>query len=405
MLRPTKPLGVIVSLCLVVMALTLLLAGIGDNNQAAALQRDAGNVTAAGQTADTFTAFTGAAGFVSGRSKGTAYPPDMSPDLAQRRESMQRLEASRPTANTPIDSRTASQSKSIPIPPSNVVDLSGSSHGNSPASALAARPVFWQNSEVDVGHGSLVDSPSHASLPNSVVLATWNWYSAVSTDSGASWVYYDPAAVFSDSYGGFCCNQIAYYDPDYDLTFWVLQYTPDISDNNAIRLAWAKGPDAVADVEFCHTDFTPQQIGSPSGTYYDQPKFARSDGDVYLEAMRYGVVTSSVVIRIAADQFAWPNCTGLSLSYQAYLPGLYSPGFTQRAYDTMYFAAHVNTSTLRVYTWPETSTGVLIHDVAHTAYPQNYPYSCPHNGGSPTSDWGQHPLPGGGWGHDDRVSA
>ena len=225
---------------------------------------------------------------------------------------------------------------------------------------------------------------------------------ALSRDGGRSWGFLNPATFFPASYGGFCCDQVVYYDQSHDITIWILQYTPNGSGNNAIRVAWANGVSALSNASFCWTDFTPQQLGSPSGTNYDQPKFARSDNDYYLEMTQYGAAGGSIVIRFAASALT-PACSGVG--YGWYAPGLFSPGFTQRGYSDMYFAAHVSNSTLRVFDWPESAaswTGITTHDVLHTAYPANYPYSCPRAGGTATSDWCQRRSFGGGGGYTPR---
>ncbi len=271
------------------------------------------------------------------------------------------------------------------------------------AQPLAPNAGFWFFAIHDLGGGaSLIGETSHATR-DLVTLETWNWGAGASVDGGRTWHYYNPYTLFPASYGGFCCDQVVYYDQGHDTMFWILQYSTDASNNNAIRVAWANGADAIAKAEFCYTDFTPQQLGSPTGTNYDQPKFARSDNDIYLEMTQYGAAGGSIVIRVAATAFT-PACGGVG--YQWYAPGLFSPGFTQRGYANMYFAGHVSNSTLRVFTWPESAanwTGITTHDVSHTAYPQNYPYSCPRTGGTATSDWCQRRSFGGGWAHSDRI--
>ncbi len=261
---------------------------------------------------------------------------------------------------------------------------------------------FYKLQDLGGGGGSLIGETSHASQ-KLTVFETWNWGVSASIDGGRTWHYYNPYTVFPASYNGFCCDQIVYYDQSHDVMFWILQYNPDASGNNAIRVAWANGADAIAKAQFCYTDFTPQQLGSPTGTNYDQPKFASSNNDIYLEMMQYGAASGSVVIRAAATAFT-SACGGVG--YQYYHPGLFSPGFIQRGYANMYFAGHVSNSTLRVFTWPESAanwTGITTHDISHTAYPQNYPYSCPRTGGTATSDWCQRRSFGGGWAHSDRI--
>ncbi|MBI5029680.1 MAG: hypothetical protein HZB51_04080 [Chloroflexi bacterium] len=303
---------------------------------------------------------------------------------------------------TPIDLnpviKTTAPTASEVNPPSNAPILPASS-----SRAPAAPNDFYYYQAKDLGGGgSMIGETSHASN-GLVVLETWNWGAALSKDGGKTWGFLNPYTLFPSSYGGFCCDQVVYYDQSHDITFWILQYSPNASNNNAIRLAWANGIGRLSNANFCYTDFTPQQLGSPSGTNYDQPKFARSDNNLYLEMTQYGAAGGSIVIRVAISAFT-TACGGVG--YQWYAPGLFSPGFTQRGYSDMYFAAHVSNSTLRVFDWPESAanwTGIISHDVSHTAYPANYPFRCPRTGGNATSDWCQRRSFGGGWAHSDRI--
>ena len=67
----------------------------------------------------------------------------------------------------------------------------------------------------------------------------------------------DPKKALPNDYGGFCCDQLALYDPSRNLWIWVLQYKPDQAGNNAIRLAVARGDAALAAGKFHYWDLTP----------------------------------------------------------------------------------------------------------------------------------------------------
>lgn len=286
------------------------------------------------------------------------------------------------------------------LAPPKQAQLIGAASPNAPTAPTAAF-VYYQSKDLG-GGASLIGEPSQAS-DGLLVFETWNWGAGISKDGGRSWGYLNPYTLFPASYGGFCCDQVVYYDQTHDITFWILQYSVNASNNNAIRVAWANGATNLTNAAFCYTDFTPQQLGSPTGTNYDQPKFARSDNDIYLEMTQYGAASGNIVIRVAASAFT-SACNGVG--YQWYAPGLFSPGFTQRGYTDMYFAAHVSNSTLRVFDWPESAanyTGITTHDVSHTAYPVNLPNRCPRTGGTATSDWCQRRSFGGGWAHTDRI--
>jgi hypothetical protein len=324
--------------------------------------------------------------------------------LALQKESENEAQQ-QPDPLTPVDrnpARKASQpetSSAQPPQPAGVL-----TDTRAPASKAPAADFYYYQLTSLATNASLIGEASHATAGMNT-FETWNWGVAMSLNGGVSYKYLNPYSLFPASYGGFCCDQVVYYDQSHDILFWILQYNPDGSGNNAIRVAWANGKANIASANFCYTDFTPQNHNppAPSGTNYDQPKFARSDNNIYLEMTQYGAGSGSVVIRVPVSSFT-SACSGVT--YQWYAPGLFSPGFTQRAYGTMYFAAHVSNSTLRVFAWPEsapTYTGITTHDVSHTAYPANFPYTCPRTGGSATSDWCQRRSFGGGWAHSDRI--
>jgi hypothetical protein len=336
-----------------------------------------------------------------GAGLGTATMPS-SPPTPQQNQPNAEQETAEITPDDPNAPRTAAPY----VPPTEPRDLPGAGNA-SPAAPSAASLVFLKNQDLGSGTGNIIGETTSASLKNEV-LETWNGYGAISKDNGSTWTYYNPATLFNwpgNDFGGFCCDQIAYYDQTHDVMFWILQYSPNGSGNNAIRVAWAQGAANLAAANFCWVNLTPQQLGStdgPSGTNYDQPKFARSDNDIYLDIQRYGTKSGATIIRVAASAFTGA-CAGFT--YDWYIPNVYSPGFTQRASSTMYFAGHATTSDLRVFAWPESvdHTGITSHDVTITTYYVNYPHSCPRTGGNSTSDWCQRRSFGGGWAHSDRI--
>ena len=264
---------------------------------------------------------------------------------------------------------------------------------------LAAADLAVSTAAPTAHPGSLVPEPSVGTNgPTSLI--TWNWSAAVTANGGSSFSYLNPLSQ-QNAYGGFCCDQSAYYDPSRDLYFWIVQFVADAAGNNAIRLLVAKGAARLESGQFASWDLTPQQIGAAGGVWYDQPKVARSSNDLYLEITSYSgsSFVGSVVLRFGLDDLAAGN-----LDYDYFRPTVGTPGFTEGATDTMYFAGHVNTGTLRVYRWPEAvgPEGITSTDVAHDTYPRNVPYSCPRTGGAATSDWCQR-LDSGHFAHDDRV--
>jgi len=282
------------------------------------------------------------------------------------------------------------------------------------ASALTAATStsisLFRNTDLGVGGSHNLTAEPSVAAHGSIVFETWNYYAALSSDGGTTFYYLDPTSLPS-AYGGFCCDQIAYYEPNNDLYVWVLQYWPDGSHNNALRVVVFKGAaNLLAHRYVNYWDLTPQQLGEPSGVNYDQPKVTSTRNFLYVEGSRYGNASGSVVLRLPLSSLA----AGGYLSYSYYRLssdpyGVFSPGLVQgtSGMTTAYFAGHINNGTLRLYGWPESAgpDGISKWNVSHPTYPRNQPYRCPRTGGSSTSDWCERPANGGGYANDDRINS
>jgi hypothetical protein len=263
-------------------------------------------------------------------------------------------------------------------------------------------PKYWDY--------SLVNEPSVSSNGSSI-LETWNWHTAYSTNSGASFNYIDPYTAFPDAFGHFCCDQLAYYDPSRDLFIWVLQYSPDGAGHNVIRLAVANGAAGLAANSWYYWDFS-----AGTSYWFDQPKIATSANDAYLEISKYGSSSNafggSVMIRFPLDQLK--NHTP-ALTTDVYSdPATFSPAPVQRAGNTMYFATRnpfaSDSTHLRVYSWPESASTATYNDVTISAdppFPNTTGYSCPKTGqpADSSSDWCPRKSSTGGFAHDIRINS
>ncbi len=261
----------------------------------------------------------------------------------------------------------------------------------SPSLALPTDFTVFKSTDLatgkGAGKGALVAEPSVASNGTGV-LETWNWFAAVSTDGGSTFGYMNPYKKFPSKWGGFCCDQLAYYEPSRDLYIWVLLYSPDAKGNNGVRLAVADGQAQLAAGTFTYWDLTPKQVGAPRGTNYDQPHIAVSNNYLYMGIQEYNAIgryRRSDVLRIKLDDLA----AGGLLPYSYFSTSWFAPVPTVGATTTMYFAAHVDNNTIRVFSWPESVgfNGVTSTDVDHAAFPTNFPYRCPRIGGPSSSNW------------------
>jgi hypothetical protein len=198
---------------------------------------------------------------------------------------------------------------------------------------------------------SNVGEPSVAANQQAVVY-TGNWYAAVSSDSGNTFKYIDPAKAFQASdppNSHFCCDQVAHYIPQIDTFVWLLQYGNAADKDNIQRLAFAKTSDAVQG-RWRLFDITTDFLGV-AGAFLDFPDLAVGANSLY--------VTTNI--------FPDPNTAGAAV-VRIPLAGIDSGQVTAKPFVTMdfqsfrvaqncgptaFFAAHEDTSTLAIFSWDE----------------------------------------------------
>jgi hypothetical protein len=207
-------------------------------------------------------------------------------------------------------------------------------------------------------------------MNGSTVFLTANWYAAASTDSGVTFTYLDPATAFSVASGySFCCDQDTIYDPSRGLTLWTLMYLNGPGTDSFVKLAVAHGQAGVASNSWTSWNLTAQNAGFAVGNWLDYPHLSLSSNYAYLSA---NVFTGSTFV--AAVAFRMP-LDSLSAGGTLPLSSFSNPADYMQpvsgATSTMYFARHLSTSSLRLYTWSESvaSSGVTLTDMAHSSFP------------------------------------
>ena len=211
---------------------------------------------------------------------------------------------------------------------------------------------------------------------------TYNNYAALSTDYGSTWSYIDPETKFPN----FSDNQDVIYDPSQDITIWMIVDTPTYDaladppgsaegDGNTVHLAVFDGSANLEDGDFTDYKLRPEDTpgvcsGAVDEDWFDDPQLALSSNFLY--------ITSNV--RTKPSDL--PKCTTTIRILLEDLPtGSVNPEFygdtamydfapAQGGTDTFYFATHLDTDTLRVYTWPESATasGVGVTDIEHDQF-------------------------------------
>jgi hypothetical protein len=160
---------------------------------------------------------------------------------------------------------------------------------------------------------SNVGEPSVA-INSNVVFFTGNWYAAVSSDTGQTFKFIDPAKAFKDPKPNseFCCDQVVHYISKIDTFVWLLQYGPDSGDNIQ-RLAFAKTADVVAG-KWTLFDITTNSLGV-AGAFLDFPDLSLSANNLYVTTNIFGPGNNDVgsaVIRIPFSSIASGKVTAQS---------------------------------------------------------------------------------------------
>jgi len=209
---------------------------------------------------------------------------------------------------------------------------------------------------------SNVGDPS-VSVNGDVVFYTGNWYAAVSTDGGKTFKFIDPNTMAqpTDPQGvTFCCDQVVNYMPSIDTFMWLMQYGPSTGDNIQ-RLAFAKTDDVKAG-RWRIFDITTQMLEIPE-FFMDFPDLAVGANFIYMTTNCFGPdgqTVGSAVVRIPLSSIAQGNP-----SVEKFVSmDLFAFRVAQNCGQTAYFAAHRDTSTLAVFSWPEDQAAPFSQDVA-----------------------------------------
>lgn len=227
-----------------------------------------------------------------------------------------------------------------------------------------------------------------ASSHGNAVLYTGNTYAGLSTDGGSTWTSLNPQALFPASDGGLCCDQKVIHVPALDVTVWLLEYRISAATQRGRqRIAIARGEAGVAGSNWVFFDIDPQRFGFGNNLGLDY-------GDVC--ATGTSLLGSSLVIdntpaqrgmvlwRINLSDFLAGRPAPIAFYTNTQLGGVGGYRFAQGPTGSdVFFAAHQNTSTLRVYQWNDFASSASIASRSVAAW-SNTPTPAP---GPDNRDW------------------
>jgi len=211
----------------------------------------------------------------------------------------------------------------------------------------------------------------------SVVLLSGNWYIDYSTDSGATFTTLDPTTIFPDTLaGGFCCDQVLQYAPTIDRFLWLLQYSQDGTGANAYRLAAASPQDVIDSncTAWTYWDL-PSSIFGLGTDWMDYPSMSLGDGEAYIS---FDVLDSTgdtvadnglVVVRFNLAEIAAGGTINFGYTNPADSAVAWGSGVSQDTGNEVFWAGHVDNSTLRVFSWRNDSGFYSWRDVEVANWP------------------------------------
>lgn len=234
----------------------------------------------------------------------------------------------------------------------------------------------------------------------SVVLLSGNKYIQYSTDAGQTFTTLNPTAVFPNTLaGGYCCDQVIQYVPGIDRFIWLLQYSRTAAGDNAYRIASAS-PQQIIDsscTAWTYWDFTPAIFNLPTD-WMDYPSLGVGNNFIYLS---FDAVNSGglVVARIPLSELQASVTINFQFTNQADSTNARGGNVSQNTLDEVFWAGHIDNSTIRIWNMKEGSNNYSWRDVDVANWPRNTLVSNGPNG----NNWLDYNFTSKGWQFPDDA--
>jgi len=233
--------------------------------------------------------------------------------------------------------------------------------------AITQDPIVYREyDEID-------DAPGHPTCPEpsvaengQTVMHAGNFWMSLSLDGGATFTTINPTSVFPEDYGGFCCDQVLQYVPQFDMFVWLLQYRTD-DGVNAIRIAIQTTAEVRSSngTSWTYWDFTNTALASSGTLDYNDMSFGRTF--LYWTSSINGG-QNRYVVRVPLEELAAKG----TVNYQfTQATNAYWSHVTQGGQNGVYWAGHVNNSTLLVYSMMDGDDFYSWREVNINSWPSN----------------------------------
>jgi hypothetical protein len=262
-------------------------------------------------------------------------------------------------------------------PPSSQTSVQPAPQGDPP-------PIdFETNTSVGLNDGNQwVDEPSGAVSGGGDVFLTTSSYGYSSPD-GVKFTKVDPTTLFPNADGGFwpaspkgAFDKMVQYAPSIERFIWIFQFSNGKNKStiaprghNRYRIT-AASPANVVKGNWIYWDITSLQLGGGS---LDYPDVSVGDNYLYVSGdLQDGISRGRVVIRIPLKEIK----SGSTINFRYTIAGdgfiAWGGHLTQNTLDEAFWAGAENSSTLRVFNWPESSTSYGWTDVPIRNFPATF---------------------------------
>jgi hypothetical protein len=225
-----------------------------------------------------------------------------------------------------------------------------------------------------------------------VALMTGNTFAAYSTDGGQTFSALDPTTIFpsgptKDAAGnlldrGLCCDQVIQYAPQIDRFIWLMQFCGSgpgscLNGINKIRIAAASPQDIINSKGTAWTYWDLSSATFNLGTTtMDYPDMSVGDGSLYISVDAVG--QGLLVMRIPLAHIQAAGTIGIDYTTPSDSVTAYGGHVTQNTGDEVFWAGHVGTSKMRIFSLKEGATRYFWRDLDINSWPNSdYTSLCP----------------------------
>lgn len=216
-----------------------------------------------------------------------------------------------------------------------------------------------------------------------VVMLSYNTKLLLSTNGAGSYTLLDPTTIFpsgpaKDSSGNFldkglCCDQKLIYISSIDRFIWLQQFCGTgasgcLAGINKVRIASASTQDVInsGGTSWTYWDLFSSTFNLGTTTM-DYPDLSVGDNYLYFSADAVG--NGLLVVRIPLNDIKGGGTINMNYTAPSDSSLAYGGHISQNTGDTVFWAGHKDSSTVRIFDFPENSGSYFWRDVSINSWP------------------------------------